>query len=110
MLPDVLCPWSYTEFCLRAADCEFGLLAQQHLRKIMLNFPDKSWHEKMYLVDTSRMDYIRPSNSSSVKENYDKILLNDRWLVRPQVEIVKDKGLCAKICRHHRSYSSRKRL
>ena len=59
ILPDVLCPWGCTEFCFGARHCQIALLIQNHLRKVVLNMPNSSYHKNLHLVETSQWDYLR---------------------------------------------------
>ena len=44
ILPDVLCPWRCTEFCFQARPHNLGMFVQHHLRKVVLNLPDRKWY------------------------------------------------------------------
>ena len=105
ILPNVLCPWGCTEFCHRSAHANFGQLIQHHLRKVELNFPSGKYVKELYLIETSRNDYLRDS-----LEDYDTVLMNDKWKVRPTVELVDGKGLSIMVCRYHEKRGTKKRL
>lgn len=104
ILPNVLCPWGCSEFCFRTTELNLGLLLQHHLRKVQLNLPQQE-HQKMYTVDSSRLDYIRKD-----EEDHDYILLNRDWPILPSVRLTRDGGLIVCTCRHHGSDLTRKRL
>ena len=115
-----------------------ALLIQNHLRKVVLNMPNSSYHKNLHLVETSRWDYLRgqespyelssPSGARSDEgaeegpkddytlsnaedaKHYDRILLNDNWRIRPGVILIANKGLMVMTCRHHESYNTMKRL
>ena len=112
ILPDVLCPWGCTEFCFESEHCNYGLLVQHHLRKVQLNFPESKWYQKLYLVETSRTDFLREKDKDSDDDEvpYDRILLNDNWRIRPTVQFVTGKGLMIMVCRHHKDSNTTKRL
>lgn len=94
MLPDVSCPWGCTEFCFRCSDIPFYLLAQHHLRKVQLNLPDPSCYDKLYLIETSRDDYIRLEG-----EEQDRVILNGEWPICPTVLVSENGGLVVLTCR-----------
>ena len=130
ILPDVLCPWGCTEFCFEAGHSNLGLLIQHHLRRVELNMPNSKYYRNLYLVETSRQDYIRQSKRDYIqggdvsldlesprnddipdeKVLYDNILLKEEWPILPAVELVGGKGLMVMNCRHHRSNNTTKRL
>jgi len=105
LLPDVLCPWGCGEYCHAAVPMNSSLLIQRHLTKVQLNLSGFFGHDKLYLYENSRLDYIRFD-----KEGIDTVLMNDDWKVLPSVLLVPGKGLCALCCRHHASSSSQRRL
>jgi len=105
LLPDVLCPWGCGEYCHRAIPFDPSLLIQRHLSKVQLNLSPSNGHDKLFLVENSRLDYIRLDN-----EQVDTVLMNDNWKVLPSVVLSPAKGLCILYCRHHASRSSQRRL
>ena len=104
ILPDVLCPWGCSEFCFRTTELNPGLLLQHHLRKVQLNLLQQE-HQKIYSVDSSRLDYIRRDD-----EDLDYVLLNRDWPILPSVRLSAGGGLIVCTCRHHGSILNRKRL
>jgi hypothetical protein len=105
LIPDVLCPWGCGEYCHCASTVDPSLLIQRHLLKVQLNLSAFNGHDKLYLVETSRLDYIRKD-----KEQVDCVLLNRDWKVMPSMVLVPGKGLCVLYCRHHASTASQRRL
>ena len=97
ILPDVSCPWGCTEFCFRCSNIPFYLLAQHHLRDVQLNMPDSKCYDELYLIETSRDDYIRLDG-----EEQDRVLLNGEWSISPTVQVSKDGGLVVFTCRYAR--------
>ncbi len=87
LIPDVLCPWGCTEFCFQAKHFHLGLIIQHLLQKVVLKFPRSKWYEKLYLVESSCKDYIREDG------DYDHVLLNPKWPVRPCVILKENEGL-----------------
>ena len=104
IVPDVLCPWGCSEFCFKTTELNPGLLLQHHLRKVQLNLPQQD-HQKMYSVDSSRLDYIRRDN-----EDGDFVLMNPDWPISPSVRLSSLGGLVICACRHHDSIRTRKRM
>ncbi len=102
--PDVLCPWGCTEFFFQAKHFHLGLIIQHHLQRVVLKFPHSKWYEKLHLVELSHKDYIREDG------NYDHVLLNPKWPVRPCVILEENKGLMVMVCRHHEKHSCMKWL
>lgn len=105
LLPDVLCPWGCGEYCHRAIPFDPSLLIQRHLSTVQLNLSPSNGHDKLFLVENSRLDYIRLDN-----EQVDTVLMNDNWKVLPSVLLSPAKGLCILYCRNHASRSSQRRL
>ena len=105
ILPNVLCCWGCTEFPHRCAYTNFGQLVQHHLRKAELNFPSGKHIKDIYLIETSRNDFLRDS-----LDEYDTVLMNDNWRIRPSVELVDGKGLSVMVCRYHEKRGTKKRL
>ena len=108
MIPDVLCPWGCTEFCFEGSHCNTGLIIQNHLRKVELNFPSTTWYHRMFEVETSRNDYFRDVDDG--KDHHDFVLLNNNWPVLPSCKYVPGEGVVIQTCRHHASTGLRKRL
>ena len=104
LIPDVLCPWGCTEFCFQAKHFHLGIIIQHHLRKVVLKFPQGKLYEKLQLVESSRKDYIREDGE------YDHVLMNPKWRIRPCVMMTENDGLMVMVCRHHEKYSCMKRL
>ena len=104
VLPCVRCPWGCSEYAFMGKDLDPSLLIQYHLRQVQLNLPPKN-HDKMYLVDTSRLDYIRLDGEPS-----DFVLMNPSWKVEPYMRLMPDKGYVALVCRNHCKSSDQKRL
>ena len=74
------------------------------MRKVQLNLrPDG--HAKMYLVDTSRQDYIRHDY-----EDEDYVLMNRDWPIKPSMQLVAGKGLVVSVCRYHGTASETRYL
>lgn len=94
ILPDVLCPWGCTEFCHRTSGIEFCILAQHHLRRVQLNMPSASYYSRLFTVETSRDDFIRPE-----LDQYDYVLLNSEWKIRPTTIMDSNDGLTVHVCR-----------
>ena len=67
ILPDVLYPWGCTEFCFEVGHSNLGLLIQHHLRRVELNMPNSKYYRNLYLVETSRQDYIRQSKRDYIQ-------------------------------------------
>ena len=104
LIPDVLCPWGCCEFAFQCKSVDPSLLIQAHLRKVQLNLrPDG--HAKMYLVDTSRQDYIRHDY-----EDEDFVLMNRDWPIKPSMQLVAGKGLVVSVCRYHGTASETRYL
>jgi len=95
LLPDVLCPWGCSEFAFQCKSADPSLLIQAQLRKVQLNLRPQG-HERMYLIDTSRQDYIR-----RVDEEDDFVLMNGDWPIKPTMQLVPGKGLVVSVCRYH---------
>lgn len=95
ILPDVSCPWGCTEFCFRCSNIPFYLLAQHHLRDVQLNMPDSKCYDELYLIETSRNDYIRLDG-----EDQDRLLMNGEWLISPTVLVIESGGLVVLTCRY----------
>lgn len=104
ILPDVLCPWGCSEFFFRTKDFDPSLLLQYHLRTVQLNLPGTN--DRMHLVETSRLDYIR----DQMMEFVDLVLLNDEWPILPTMLLYPGKGPVICTCRHHCGPSQWKRL
>ena len=103
MLPNVLCPWGCAEFCHRSCVFEPAGLIQHHLRRVQLNLPPSAF-EKLYLSESSRLDYLRGSDSSC-----DYVLMNKDWPILPSMILSRD-GLNILVCRNHSKPSDQKRL
>ncbi len=105
LVPDVLCPWGCGEYCHCAVPFDPSLLIQRHLTRVQLNLSRYNGHDKLYLVENSRLDYIKLDN-----EPVDTVLLNDDWQVLPSVVLDENLGLSVLYCRHHSSPASQRRL
>lgn len=104
ILPSVACPWGCSEFPWRTTQSNYALLMQKYLRKIHLTMPSNDYYQRMYAVETSRDDYLRIPSS-----DYDCVLMNDNWPVRPHFALTED-GVFALCCRNHGNVRNCKRL
>ena len=103
-LPNVLCPWGCSEFCFRAKPYNAAIVIQHYLSEVQLNFPDSKWYKILYVMESSRLDYLRPSH------DYDTILMNKKWKVLPSI-VMDEKGTpMVLMCRHHYKHSDMKHL
>lgn len=103
ILPNVLCPWGCSEFCHRTCEVEPAGLIQHHLRRVQLNLPS-SLYDKLYLMETSRFDYLRGSDVGC-----DYVLMNKNWPILPSM-ILSGNGMSMLVCRNHFKPSDQKRL
>ena len=103
-LPSVLCPWGCSEFCFRAKPYNAAIVIQHYLSEVQLDFPDSKWYKILYVMESSRLDYLRPSH------DYDTILMNKKWKVLPSI-VMDEKGTpMVLMCRHHYKHSDMKHL
>ena len=104
ILPSVACPWGCSEFPWRTSQSNYALLMQKHLRKVHLTMPSNDMYRRMDSIETSRDDYLRSRSS-----DYDSVLMNDNWKVRPHFALTED-GVFALCCRNHGNVRNCKRL
>jgi len=97
IVPDVLCPWGCSEFSFHGNPFELAVFIQHHLRKVVLNVHSTNIYKLVKIIQSSRDDYIRPDG------DYDMVLLNDRWRIRPSLLFVPGQGIMVLTCRHHKS-------
>ena len=95
ILPNVLCPWGCTSYIFDSHNQNFAVILQNHLRAVILNFPQNEWYREMYQSETSRYDYFRVEGKSDI------ILLNENWTVMPTVLIHPEHGMVALTCPSH---------
>jgi hypothetical protein len=62
-------------------------------------------YKKMYLVDSSRLDYIRRD-----REDLDYLMMNSDWLISPTCFMRREEGYMIGVCRHHGQSHTQHRL
>lgn len=90
--PLILCPWGCSEFYHRCGVLNFESVYQRYFPKVLLHLKSYDDFDK---VVSAREDFFRESHNE-----YDKLLLNPKWTVKPSVGII-DGTPCFLCCRFH---------
>ena len=91
---NILCPFGCSDSCRNCNPIEWPLIIQFGLKKVILNLPSKySAQYRNYMYSSEH--YFRPD------DDYDVILCNKDWPVRPAVIKTKERGFVALACAHH---------
>ena len=91
-LPNVLCPFGCSEYCFKGKHLEWDLVIQRLLLKVLLPHIDKNRYRSVqHMWD----QYDRKDN------DYNTILLNKEWEIRPAI-VISETG-CPRVvtCRNH---------
>ena len=91
LMPTILCPWGGSEYIHTCGHLEYDLIIQRFLPAVHLKLISKT---KVSLVVSVRDDYIRDSN-------YDCLLLNPKWVVKPSVSFLLDNSPMVLTNRNH---------
>ena len=94
VIPTVLCPWGESEFLHTCGDVPFDSVLQRYMTKCY--FKKVSKDKDCGKIYSSREDYIREEI-----EDYDNLLLNPSWSVRPSVAFIEGKGPVVLTCNEH---------
>ena len=94
LMPLVLCPWGESEYIHTCGHCYIDVIIQRHLPSCEIKTINDT--KSFFRVNSSRDDYLREDT-----QDYDCLLLNPKWIVRPCIVFVQDRGPLIMTCREH---------
>ena len=93
LMPSVLCPWGEAEYIHQCGNLPYDTLLQRYLPKCYIQ---KVNSDKLcQKAFSTREDYFRDN------EDYENLLLNPNWKVKPCVAFIEGKGPQVLTCREH---------
>ena len=100
LIPSVLCPWGDNEYMHQCGNVPYDIILQRYLPKCYIR---KVNVDKLcQKVFSTREDYVRDT------EEYDNLLLNPTWKVKPCLAFIEGKGPQVLTCREHHSGTNKK--